>query len=327
VPNVYILPEQQLVECGVAEAILPAALRAGIPFAHACGGHASCSTCRIAVVEGWAACAPRTTREQVIADRLGFPPELRLACQIRVGADVTIRRLVLDQRDVELADIRPRVGRRRTRWGARLLGGISRRALPQRIGDEIRVAILFADIRGFSAFSEALLPYDVIHELQRHLQHVTRAVEVHGGVVTSYMGDGVMALFGPGGPRPASQRAVEAAFAMLAETDRRRPYLEELYGRSFDVNVGLHHGPAIVGTLWGSPPSLTAIGDTVNLASRIEQANKELGTRFLISAATLAELGDGVVVGRTFQRSLPGMAGEYTLIELLDPSHQRSPGP
>ena len=72
---------------------------------------------------------------------------------------------------------------------------------------------------------------------------------------------------------------------MLAATDKARPALEELYGRSFDINVGVHSGPVIVGTLWGAQAPLTALGDNVNVASRIEQANKECGTRFLISEA------------------------------------------
>ena len=198
-PNIYIMPDQRLIECGPKETILPAALRAGVPFAHACGGRASCSTCRVVVLEGWKACAERTPKERLIAERLGFSQEFRLACQTRVSADVTIRRLVLDDQDVELADVRPRFVRRKVTgpvdWA---FGGlVRRRSRPQAIGEEARVAILFADIRGFTPFSEALLPYDVIHVLQRHLRLMTRAVEHHGGTVTSFMGDGMMALFGP----------------------------------------------------------------------------------------------------------------------------------
>lgn len=308
--NVYILPDQRLIECGAAEAVLSAALRAGVPFAHACGGRAKCSTCRVVVMEGWSDCADRNWKERAIAERLGFRPEFRLACQTKVSGDVTIRRLVIDDHDIELADVRAPFPRRRRGRGLR-------RSLPQPIGDETQVAVLFADIRGFTAFAEAVLAYDVIHVLQRHLRQVTQAVERHGGVVTSYMGDGVMALFGPGPAETPSLRAVRAGLEMLAETDRRRPDLEALYGRSFDMNVGAHRGPAIVGTLWGDAGSVTAIGDTVNVASRIEQANKEFGTRFLVSDATLAELGDEVVTGRSFHCALPGKVAEYTLVEVL----------
>jgi adenylate cyclase len=105
---------------------------------------------------------------------------------------------------------------------------------------------------------------------------------------------------------------------MLAQAGRRRNTLVELYGRTFDVNVGLHSGTAIVGSLWGKPPSFSAIGDTVNLAARVEQANKHIGTRFLMTAQTSAELHGSVVIGRTFRRTLPGVAGERTLVEVLD---------
>ena len=93
------------------ETILGAALREGIPFAHVCGGRALCSTCRVLVVDGRSACTPRTAKERAIADRLGFSDEFRLACQTSVTAEVTVRRLVLDNEDIELADLRRRTGR------------------------------------------------------------------------------------------------------------------------------------------------------------------------------------------------------------------------
>jgi len=322
VPNIYVLPDQRLIECGPRESVLSAGLRVGVPFAHACGGRASCSTCRVVVVEGWSSCTEQTAKERVIAERLGFSPEFRLACQTRVSADLTVRRLVLDDHDIELADIRTGFVRRNMRGlAAWAFGGVARhRMRPQAIGEEQHVAVLFADIRGFTGFSEALLPYDVIHVLERHLRLATKTVERHGGVVTSFMGDGLMALFRPGQIQSPSARAVRAGMEMLAEATARRPVLSELYGRTFDLNVGVHYGPAIIGTLGGGPSDVTAIGDTVNLASRIEQANKQFGTRFLISEATLAELGDDVKVGRRFSCPLPGKAGEYTLIEVLDPA-------
>ena len=66
------------------------------------------------------------------------------------------------------------------------------------------------------------------------------------------------------------------------------------------MNVGVHVGPAIVGTLLGEPPTMTAIGDTVNVANRIEQANKQFGTRLLVSDAVHAEAGEAVRIGRSF---------------------------
>ena len=126
-----------------------------------------------------------------------------------------------------------------------------------------------------------------------------------------------LALFLPGDATP-SLRAARAGMEMLANADRRGGELAERYGRAFDINVGLHHGPAIVGALWGNPPTLTAIGDTVNLAARVEQANKDLATRFLTTQETVAELGDAVLLGRSFRRALPGVAGELELVEVLN---------
>ncbi len=318
-PNVYVLPDQRLVECRPGEAILPAALRAGISFTHACGGRGKCSTCRIVVVEGLQACAERNSREQTIADQLSFGPTFRLACQTVVHGDATVRRLVLDERDAELADVRIKPARHRRR-GRPPFARPSRRSRARPIGDELDVAVMFADIRGFTAFAEAVLPYDVIHVLQRQLRDVTQATERHGGVVTSYMGDGVMALFSDDpaeAGEPASRRAVRAGLAILEGTGSARRGLEELYGRSFDMNVGIHFGPAIVGSLLGEPATITAIGDTVNMANRIEQANKEFGTRLLVSAAARAHAGDGLVIGRSFSSSLPGKAGEHALFEVL----------
>ena len=105
---------------------------------------------------------------------------------------------------------------------------------------------------------------------------------------------------------------------MLAATDARRPALEELYGRSFELNVGAARRAGDRRDAVGDAVTATAIGDSVNVASRIEQANKEFGTRFLMSDSTLAELGDAVVTGRSFRCHLPGKADEFTLVEVLD---------
>ena len=138
VPNVYVLPDQRLVECGVGDD--PAARRcapASRSPTRAAGGR-SCSTCRVLVVEGGSV-HRRTTKERAIAERLGFSPEFRLACQTQGLGDVTVRRLVLDDDDIELADIRPELvagGTRPAHWA--FGGSARRRARPQPIGEEMQ---------------------------------------------------------------------------------------------------------------------------------------------------------------------------------------------
>lgn len=317
--QVYVLPDQRLIDCGVRETLLDAALRQGVPLAHACGGAASCSTCRVLVVEGMEACGQPTAKEGHIAERLRCGPEFRLACQLRPTSAVTVRRLVLDDRDIELADARPAFARRNPsrpiKW---LFGGyVRRRLVPRPIGTEQQLAILFADIRGFTSFTEALLPYDAMHTLDRYLRETTTAVEAAGGTISAYMGDGVMALFGVDGVEGAAGRAVDAAFTILEQAERRRPWLEDLYGRSFDVNVGLHWGTAIVGEVCGAGGSVTAIGDAVNMAARIEAANKQHQTRLLLSGAAFEVVRDVVIPGRSWSCELAGKTGSYDVVEVL----------
>jgi adenylate cyclase len=298
-PHARFAPDGEVVQIGADESLLDAALRAGIPHAHVCGGAARCSTCRVRVVAGLGHCAERTAAEHRIAERLHFGPDIRLACQTSVNGDVELRRLVLDPEDVELADHqRPSVR-------------------PRRAGEEKVLAILFADIRGFTSFAEELPAYDVIHSLGRYFQRMDPVIRRHGGYIDNYMGDGLMAIFGADDAPGAARRAVEAGLEMLAEVERLAPYFESSYGRRFDIGVGIHYGTAVMGTI--EPPGhdkVTAIGDAVNLASRIEAANKRLGTRLLISAATRAAVGDGFELRRHDGVELPGKAGAHELWEV-----------
>jgi adenylate cyclase len=299
-PHVCILPDHQEVESKPRETLLQASLRAGVSHAHACGGNARCSTCRILVQAGLDHCAPRNKGERALAERLHFTPEIRLACQTLISGDVEIRRLVLDNEDLDLTD--------QSRSGAM--------AAP--VGEEMHAAVLFADIRGFTTFSESLPPYDVVHILNRYFHQVGQAITRNGGHIDNYMGDGLMALFGVEDPKDAALRAVRAGLDMLKAVERLRPYLENIYTRSFRVGVGVHFGEVVVGAI-GHDESrrVTAIGDTVNFASRIESANKSAATELLISEATYDEVKDKVRVGKTVRVTISGKSGEYTLYEIV----------
>ena len=101
--TITCIPDGKTIEIGPSETILQVALRADIPHAHACGGNAKCTTCRVAILKGLENCSQRTILEQALASRLGFAPEVRLACQTRPRGDVSFRRLVLDKTDYEIA--------------------------------------------------------------------------------------------------------------------------------------------------------------------------------------------------------------------------------
>jgi adenylate cyclase len=290
-----LLPDDTTVDDVGEQTILQASLAAGVAHTHVCGGNARCSTCRVIVMEGVEGCLARTSDEQVIADELGFTPEFRLACQTRLRGDVTARRLVLDPEDIVLTDL--------TEGGN-----------PAPVGHEQDVAVLFSDIRSFTTLSESLLPYDVIHLLNRHFHEMNTAIERHRGVVTAYMGDGLMALFGLDDPLSGPLDAVRAGLDMLAAVDEHRPYTEELYGTCYELGVGVHSGPVVVGSLGGG--RVTAIGDNVNLASRIESANKETGTRFLVSETTWQAVARHATAGLRADLALKGKSGTHQLVEI-----------
>jgi adenylate cyclase len=300
-PSIFYAPDQLRIDAADRQTILNAALAAGIPHTHVCGGNARCSTCRVIVLEGLENVEPPNDKERTLAARLRTPPEVRIACQATVHGAVRVRRLVLDQEDVGIVN----------RLRADGIDGAT-------AGAELRVAILFSDIRGFTPFSEALLPYDVIHVLNRHFEAMGRAIVAEGGFINNYMGDGLMALFGVDGQPGAPLRAVRAALGMLAANEKMGPYLQASYGRSFDVGIGIHVGEAVIGPVGSiERKSITAIGDAVNFASRIESANKVVGSRLLVSEAMLRELDGQVRVGRSACVPVKGKTGEHTLHEIV----------
>ena len=306
-PLIYYLPDKIAIEAAEGETFLQAAQRANLPHANICGGTGRCSTCRISVLEGLEHCSPRTPEEQAIADLLHFPPMVRLACQTFPSGNVKVRRLVEDLEDVDFSTL--------------YVEGVEVCA----IGEEKSILILFADIQGFTAFAESLLPYDVIYTLNLHLRQMGEIVSNYGGRIDNYMGDGFMALFESDAPEQAALQAVRAGLEMLKSVERLAPYLEDLYHRSFQIRIGLHYGKVVAGKL-GHPghKRMTVIGDAVNLASRIESANKKAGTRFLISEETHALLKDQLQVGKRVDMDLPGKSGKYRLYEVTGLKESRA---
>ena len=145
------------------------------------------------------------------------------------------------------------------------------------------------------------------------------AVREHDGFIMKYMGDGFMALFGLDDPRSAALAAVRAGLDMLGAMARLAPYLESICGRSLQLGIGIHLGEAVVGTVGAARfQRLTAIGDAVNLASRIETENRAAGTQFLVSQAVFDEVKDHIAAAERCQRvTIKGKTGEFTLFEVL----------
>ena len=100
--KIFYLPDGKEVDTDTHKSILETSCQSEIPHTSACGGDGLCSTCRVMVLEGVESCSPRTDKEKIIAERLHFDETIRLACQTKITGDVKLRRLVLDEEDIEL---------------------------------------------------------------------------------------------------------------------------------------------------------------------------------------------------------------------------------
>jgi adenylate cyclase len=163
-------------------------------------------------------------------------------------------------------------------------------------GREQLITVMFVDIRSFTARAATAPAPQTVRELNEFLRIAVEVVESrHGGMINKFLGDGFMALFGVGGDHSDhADRAVSAGRDMLQALETLNEQLLEQGGKAFRIGIGLHTGTAIVGSI-GSPERLefTAIGSTVNLASRIEELTKQTAESLLLTRATAERLSDG----------------------------------
>jgi adenylate cyclase len=158
-------------------------------------------------------------------------------------------------------------------------------------GEEREVSVLFADIRGFTSISETLSPPELLQLLNAYLGRMSRVIEAEQGVIDKYIGDEVMAIFGaPLFFEDHAARAVAAGVGMLRELKRFNA--EEGYASPLRIGIGIATGPVIAGNA-GSPERLnyTVLGDTVNVASRLQGLTKEYGVPLILSGATYERVG------------------------------------
>ncbi|HEX5391834.1 MAG TPA: adenylate/guanylate cyclase domain-containing protein [Rhodocyclaceae bacterium] len=169
--------------------------------------------------------------------------------------------------------------------------------LPELGGQARCITVLFSDIRGFTTFSEQLAPKEVVEMLNTYFQRACTALQAEGASIDKFIGDAIMAEFGaPLAQEDHAERALRAAIALRAvAVDFRKWMAKRFQGRDlaeFDVGIGIHTGVAVMGNIGSrSRMEYTAIGDAVNVASRLEGMTKEVGAAILASRQTVEAAG------------------------------------
>jgi adenylate cyclase len=198
------------------------------------------------------------------------------------------------------------------------------------------MTVLFCDVKGFTGTSEGMTPQGLVKVMNRYFSTMSGPIRNHQGIIDKYIGDAIMAYWGPPFAVDAEQTRLAslAALEMLQLVPQLQAELPELLGvrtlpNSFDIRIGIATGEVLVGSI-GSElmMSYTVMGDTVNLASRLEGANKEYGSRILVSQATVAgaaatieirEIDRVVTLGQTRSQAIfeiMGRKGELNAAQL-----------
>ncbi|MEM9224391.1 MAG: adenylate/guanylate cyclase domain-containing protein [Pseudomonadota bacterium] len=296
-------PGGRQVRARPGQTLLEVSRENGVPHTAVCGGRARCSTCRTRIIDGADRLPPPNAAEVAVLKRIGAAEDVRLACQLRPRGNLSVQPL-LPARDALTATSGDSY-----RWGV-----------------ERTIAILFVDMRGFTSLSERRLAFDVVFILNQYLAAMSAQVRKNGGIVDKYIGDSVMALYGIAtNPERAARQAILTAADMIDATKDLNTQLDAELSETVRIGVGIHAGPSILGRI-GTQTSdgLTALGDTVNTASRLESATKELGATVVLSADLARLAGVDTSLWRTEEITVRGRVGTLTVHGLSDAAQIRS---
>ncbi|THH36262.1 adenylate/guanylate cyclase domain-containing protein [Aliishimia ponticola] len=264
---------------------------AGVPHTSLCGGKGRCTTCRVILQDGREHVAPPSAAETAALRAVDAPEHARLACQIRPTGPCTVYRM-----------FEPEARRRQARTSQ---------------GKEARLAILFLDMRGFTARTTGHLPYDVVFLLNRFFDAIVPEIIAAGGTVDKYLGDGLLAVFELPASEASAQAGVKAARGIGVALERFNAQLRAEGSEPVRIGLSLHLGTLVLGEIGaaGLAPR-TLIGDTVNAASRLEAETKQLGVEGLISLPVLEAAGIPADPDTLIDLALRGVAEPVTALKV-----------
>jgi class 3 adenylate cyclase len=192
-------------------------------------------------------------------------------------------------------------------------------------GERRVMTVLFCDVKGFTGASEGMTPQGLVKVMNRYFSVMSAPIRKHQGVIDKYIGDAIMAYWGP----PFADDAAQARLASLAALDmlqlvpQLKAELPELLGvralpAEFDIRIGIATGEVLVGSIGSEVMmSYTVMGDTVNFASRLEGANKEYGGRILVSEATSTTASDAIEVREIDRLVVLGQSQFQSVYEIM----------
>lgn len=254
----------------------------GVPHTALCGGKGRCTTCRVVVEEGLDLLHPPSEAEAKSLAAVGAGPKTRLACQIKPTDPTTVFRVFQD-------------GRKRRAHATQ--------------GEEKELAVLFLDMRGFTARTTGQLPYDVVFLLNRFFDAVVPAVTRNNGTIDKYMGDGFLAVFETADAHSSAQAALRATMGIAKALASFNVQLNAEGQPPVAIGIGVHLGDVVLGEIGaaGHAPR-TLIGDTVNTASRLEAITKEHSAQVFLSQPLLKAAGIDMPASAMIELDLRGVA-------------------
>jgi len=194
---------------------------------------------------------------------------------------------------------------------------------PDLAGESVEVTVLFSDIRNFTTISEKLDAHEVVEMLNAYFSRTTEPILVEGGMVNKFIGDAVMAIFGsPVRHADHARRALRAALQMAREAEEFKQWMRKRFPDrglpEFAIGIGVHSGEAVIGDIGSvKRTEFTAIGDTVNAASRLEGVTKEMQCVLVASKACVAAAGEGVITGKQETIKVKGKDEPIEVFEIL----------
>jgi len=194
---------------------------------------------------------------------------------------------------------------------------------PDLSGESVQVTVLFSDIRNFTTISEKLNAHEVVEMLNAYFSRTTEPILAEGGMVNKFIGDAVMAIFGSPVRYPDhARRALKAALQMAREAEGFKQWMRERFPDrglpEFAIGIGVHSGEAVIGDIGSvKRTEFTAIGDTVNAASRLEGVTKEMQCVVVASKACVDSAGEGVITGKRETVKVKGKDEPIEVLEIL----------